>query len=93
MKQSIVDVVKKDPFAIASNSYGQTAVGLNVHMSYLAPGLVGNTLSCTATEINRTPRIAVYKMIVKNDSDKLVASMEGTVYRKKEYFGGAEHGE
>jgi hypothetical protein len=31
-------------------------------------------------------------MIVKNDSDKLVASMEGTVYRKKEYFGGVEHG-
>jgi acyl-CoA thioesterase len=79
-------------FAAASNSYGQVAVGLNVHMSYLAPGLVGHTLRCIATEINRTPRIAVYRMTVKNDLDKTIASMEGTVYRKKDYFGGVEDG-
>jgi acyl-CoA thioesterase len=80
-------------FAVASNSYGQVAVGLNVHMSYLAPGLVGHTLTCTATEINRTLRIAVYQMIVKNHLDQLVASMEGTVYRKKDHFGGVKDGE
>lgn len=80
-------------FAAASNSYGQVAVGLNVHMSYLAPGLVGNTLKCTATEVNRTPRIAVYRMTVKNDLDQIIATMEGTVYRKKTFFGGEENGE
>lgn len=79
-------------FAAASNSYGQIAVGLNVHMSYLAPGFVGHILTCTAKEVKRTPRIAVYQMVVKNDSDEHVASMEGMVYRKKEYFGGVQHG-
>lgn len=75
-------------FAVASNSYGQVAVGLNVHMSYLAPGKVGDKLICTATETKKTPKIAVYQMIVKNESEEIIATMEGMVYRKKEYFGG-----
>ncbi|QZT34461.1 hydroxyphenylacetyl-CoA thioesterase PaaI [Caldalkalibacillus thermarum TA2.A1] len=72
-------------FAAASNSHGQVAVGINVHMSYLAPGHVGQTLTCTATEIKKTPRLAVYEMTVKNEENDIVARMEGMVYRKKEF--------
>jgi hypothetical protein len=66
MKQGVVDVVKKDPFA----------------------GHLGITLT-HFEEGHAETKV----MIVKNNSDELVASMEGTVYRKKDYFGGVRHGE
>lgn len=71
-------------FAVASNSHGRVAVGLNVHMSYLVPGKVGDELICVATEIKRTSKIASYEMKIYLPSNKLVATMEGMVYIKKE---------
>ncbi|HLR65561.1 PaaI family thioesterase [Virgibacillus alimentarius] len=73
-------------FAVASNSHGRTAVGLNVNMSYLAPGKKGEEIICIAKETKLTPKIATYEMKVYNASDDLIATMEGMVYRKKENF-------
>lgn len=73
-------------FAVASNSHGRTAVGLNVNMSYLAPGKVGDEVTCIAKEIKLTPKIATYEMKIRNASEELIATMEGMVYRKKEVF-------
>lgn len=73
-------------FAAASNSHGRTAVGLNVHMSYLAPGKIGDELVCIATETKRTPKIALYDMKTRLSTGELIATMEGMVYIKEEQF-------
>ncbi|WP_174615865.1 hydroxyphenylacetyl-CoA thioesterase PaaI [Virgibacillus ihumii] len=73
-------------FAIASNSHGQIAVGLNVHMSYLEPAKEGDRLICTASEKKRTPKIAVYDIQIQLSTGEVVATMEGMVYIKKTNF-------
>src|SRR5690625_249486 len=73
-------------FAVASNSHGQVAVGINTNMSFTAPGHVGERLICTATEKAKTRRLAVYQMEIHNDQDELKARMEGTVYRMNRNF-------
>ncbi|HEX6594345.1 MAG TPA: hotdog fold thioesterase [Bacillota bacterium] len=67
-------------FAIASNSYGQTAVGLNAHASFLKPAKVGDLLICTAREVKRTTKIAVYEMKTTLETGELIATTEGMVY-------------
>jgi len=79
---SLADVV----FAIASNSYGQTAVGINVNINYMKAGKLGDVLTATAEEISKNPKLGHYRMIVENQKGELLATADGTVYRKKEYF-------
>ncbi|MFD1020695.1 hotdog fold thioesterase [Thalassobacillus hwangdonensis] len=79
---SLADVV----FAIASNSYGQTAVGINVNMNYMRAGMLGDTVTATATEESKNPKLGLYRMIVKNQHGELLATADGMVYRKKEQF-------
>lgn len=79
---SLADVA----FAIASNSYGQTAVGINVNINYMKAGLLGDTLTATAQEVSKNPKLGLYRMIVHNQDDELIASADGIVYRKKEQF-------
>lgn len=69
-------------FAVASNSHGQTAVGLSVNMSYLAPAKLGDELICVAKEVKRTRKIAIYDLNVSERSQGLIATMEGMVYIK-----------
>lgn len=73
-------------FAVASNSHGQTAVGINTSISYVGAGLSGEELICTATEVNVSGPLAFYKMEVRNSNEELKATMEGIVYRKREMF-------
>lgn len=79
---SLADVA----FAIASNSYGQTAVGIHVSVNYMTAGKLGDTLTATATEITKNPKLGLYRMLVKNQEGDLLASLEGMVYRKREQF-------
>lgn len=73
-------------FAVASNSHGQIAVGINTSMSFTAAGQVGERLICTATEKAKTRRLAVYQMEIHNEDGELKARMEGTVYRMNKDF-------
>lgn len=73
-------------FAIASNSYGQMAVGINTSMSYIKAAAAGESLICRATEISNNGRLAIYNMEIKNEQKELIATMEGMVYRKREFF-------
>lgn len=70
-------------FAIASNTYDQTAVGINVNMSFIAAGFSNDRLVATAKEVSKNPKLGFYHMEVKNDKDQLIATAEGMVYRKK----------
>lgn len=79
---SLADVA----FAIASNSYGQTAVGIHVTINYMKAALLGDTLTATAEEVSKNPKLGLYRMTVLNQEGELIATAEGMVYRKKEQF-------
>ncbi|MHC0036982.1 hotdog fold thioesterase [Pseudoneobacillus sp. C159] len=80
---SLADVA----FAIASNSYGQTAVGINVNINYMKAGLLEDSLTAIAEEVSRNPKLGLYRLTVTNQQGDILAIADGMVYRKKEHFG------
>jgi acyl-CoA thioesterase len=74
-------------FAAASNSHGQTALALNVAVSFLRPTGVGDHLVAEAKEIHLGGATALYDIVVtEQNSQQLVAKSQATVYRKRESF-------
>lgn len=74
-------------FAAASNSHGQTALALNVAVSFLRPTFVGDQLVAEAKEVQLGGATALYDIVVtEQNSQKLVAKSQATVYRKRESF-------
>ena len=69
-------------FAVASNSHGTVAVGVNATISYLKATNRG-TLTAEAIEVAINPKLATYQVEVRDENDELVAIFQGTVYRKK----------
>ncbi len=68
-------------FAVASNSRGRLALGINVSISYLQAARAG-TLTAEAREVACNPKLATYTMEVRDSDATLVALAQGTVYRK-----------
>jgi len=74
-------------FASASNSHGQTAVGLNVGINFLKVTNSGDRLIAEATEQTASGPIALYDITISDDrTGELVAKSQNLVYRKKEWF-------
>jgi acyl-CoA thioesterase len=73
-------------FALASNSYGNVAVGVNVTMNFIKAGKNGDKLTALVSEVSKNHKLGFYHMTVKNEADELIATAEGMVYRKKEQF-------
>ncbi len=71
-------------FAAAVNSHGRVSVGASTNIVYVAPGLPGDILTATASEINCGHKMASYDVRVVNQQDKLVATFTGLAYRKTE---------
>ncbi|WP_291323581.1 hotdog fold thioesterase [Desulfonatronospira sp.] len=69
-------------FAAASNSRGQAAVGINASINYIRPAKAGTLLSARAREVFSHKTLSGYSVEVKNDQDKLVATFQGTAYKK-----------
>jgi len=70
-------------FGLASNSHGRLAAAVNAHIGFTAPARVGDTLTASAREINRSNRIGTYRVDVLRDGDEFVAAFTGTVYITK----------
>ena len=70
-------------FAVASNSHGTIAMGINVSISYLK-ALKDGVLYAEAMEVSKNPKLATYQVQVTDDVGNLVAIFQGMVYRKKE---------
>jgi acyl-CoA thioesterase len=70
-------------FAVASNSRGQLALGVNAHISFLKAKPAG-TLYATATEIAAPGRLGSYDVLVTDENQEVVARFTGMVYRKNE---------
>jgi acyl-CoA thioesterase len=74
-------------FAAASNSRGQTAVALNVGITFMKATSAGDRLVAEATEQADAGPVALYDIAIKDDrTGDLVAKSQDLVYRKKEWF-------
>ena len=73
-----------EAFETASNSHGTIAVALNMNVTFIAPPSPGELLQAEAKEINCTPRTATYLITVNGKGNRLIATCQALVYRKKE---------
>lgn len=70
-------------FAAASNAHGSVALGVQANIHYHRSVSKG-ALTATAREVFKGGRLASYLVEVRDDSETLVASFQGMVYRKKD---------
>ena len=70
-------------FAVASNSHGTLAMGINTSMSFVKAALKG-TLYAEATEQSRNPRLASYSVMITDGEGDVVAIFQGMAYLKKD---------
>lgn len=74
-------------FAAASNSHGQTAVALNVSITFTGPSTIGDRLVAEARECHLGGRTGLYEItVVEEKSGRLIARSQDLVYRKKAWF-------
>jgi acyl-CoA thioesterase len=69
-------------FAAAVNSHGTIAVAINANISYIKAVKEGDVLSAEATETALHPKLAVCSVAVTSQDGGIVASFQGTAYRK-----------
>ena len=68
-------------FAVASNSHGQLAMGINTSTAFVKAARSG-TLYGEAEEISLNQRLGNYQVKITDDRQQLIALFQGTVYRK-----------
>jgi acyl-CoA thioesterase len=74
-------------FAAASNSHGQTAVALNVSITFTSPSTVGDRLVAEAKECHLGGPTGLYEITVMEETTgRLIARSQDLAYRKKEWF-------
>jgi acyl-CoA thioesterase len=71
--------------AAASNSQGRQALSIQASMNFFQAVREGK-LTARAVEIKKHPKLATYRVEIRNEKDELIADFESTVYRKKEKF-------
>lgn len=76
--------ISDSALAFAANSRGQKAVSIETSISHILPILIGDELTVECSEINCGKTIARYESKVFNQSNKLVARFNGTVFRTSE---------
>jgi acyl-CoA thioesterase len=70
-------------FAVASNSHGTLAMGINTSVSFVKAATKG-TLHAEAREQALNPRLASYLVRITDDDQAVVALFQGMAYRKNE---------
>lgn len=69
-------------FAAASNSYGDLAVTLDANINFIK-GVAKGTLTAKASEIYRRRTIALYRVVITNEDNDLIAVFQSTAYIKR----------
>jgi acyl-CoA thioesterase len=69
-------------FAVASNSHGTLALGINANISYVKASS-GGVLTADAVEVAINSKLATYQINITNEKGDLIAVFQGTVYRKR----------
>ncbi len=70
-----------EAFEVSSNSYGMTAVALNMNVNYIKPAKKG-LLRAESVEVNRGRKTATYRVTVE-DQEGLVAVCQALASLKK----------
>jgi acyl-CoA thioesterase len=70
-------------FAIAANSHGRSALGINCSINYVK-GVSTGTLYAEATEDSLSSRIGSYTVRVTDQTGAVIAIFQGLAYRKNE---------
>lgn len=84
---SIIFALGDIAFAAASNSHGQTALALNVGITFLKASKPGDRLVAEAKEVHLGGRTAFYDIAVTDENTgALIAKSHDLVYRKREWF-------
>lgn len=68
-------------FALAANSHGNMAIGINASISFLTAIREG-TLIAEAREISLSHKLATYTVAVTDQNENIIATFQGTAYRK-----------
>ncbi len=68
-------------FALAANSHGNMAIGINASVSFVTAVREG-TLTAKAREISLNQRLSTYSVDVTDENGTLIATFQGTAYRK-----------
>ena len=74
-------------FAVAANSHGNVAVGLNCGITYIK-AVRGGVLTARAREVSKNQKVATYTVDITDEQHEAVAVFQGLAYRKKERLGG-----
>lgn len=74
-------------FAVASNSHGRVAVAVNANISFYR-AVSSGVLTASAHETYLGGRMAGYTVDITDESNALIATMQGLVYRKDESIEG-----
>jgi len=70
-------------FAVASNSHGNLAMGINTSTSFVR-AVSSGTLYAEADELSINRKLATYQVRVSDQDGHLVAQFHGTAYRKQD---------
>lgn len=70
-------------FAVASNSRGMVAVGINANISFMK-GVKSGVLEAEACEEQTSRQLGHYMVRIRDEDGNLVALFTGMVYRKNE---------
>ena len=73
-------------FAAACNSHGRAAVALSMDIHFVASPAPGSRLSAEADEVHCGNRTGLYRIIVTDDQNTLIAELHGMAYRKDKNF-------
>ena len=73
--------------AFAANSHGIQALSIETSISHTKKVKIGDILTATAKEINKSSKTAIYHITITNQTNEKIAHFKGTVYRtSKEWF-------
>lgn len=64
-------------FAFACNSYNQAVVAQQNSITYIAPALLGDTLTARAVEVSKTGRSGIYDVSVERSDGTIIAQFRG----------------
>lgn len=67
--------------AFASNSHGRQSVSVETSISHTQAVKVGDILTALASEDSLSHKIGVYRIVVTNQNEVVVAIFKGVVYR------------
>jgi len=67
--------------AFAAGTYGNIAPALNNNISFIKPAKTGDMLTATAEQLHIGKQTGVYNITIRNQDQKTVAVMRGTVFR------------